>query len=137
MGFYPLGIVNVLLVVVKKLFKYDDEKFRELGKFAAKFPLLVRALFAYVISIEKTINDIPKEWSKCYTVGELKLIEFNKEKRYIIYRLENFPLVPLYCRVLEGLLSVSLKMVIKKPIVSKETKCVHRGDKYHEFLLKW
>ena len=135
--FYPLGLVNVLLVVVKRLFNYEDEKFRELGKFSAKFPLFVRALLAHVISIEKMVNDIPKAWRKYYTVGNLKMKEFNKEKRYVIYRLEDFPLGPLYCKVFEGLLSFSFKMVIKKPIVSEETKCVHRGDEYHEFLLKW
>ena len=131
--FYPLGLVNVILVVIKKLFDYDDEKFKELGKFAGQFPLFVRALFSYVISVEKMANDIPKAWNKYYTVGELKLIEFNKKKRYIIYRLSNFPLSPLYCRVFEGLISVSLKMVLKKPTTSEEIKC---GD-YHEFLFKW
>ncbi|GAI52915.1 unnamed protein product, partial [marine sediment metagenome] len=30
-----------------------------------------------------------------------------------------------------------IQMIVGSKVTSEETKCVHRGDEYHEFLLKW
>lgn len=137
MDFYPLGLWGVFLIAIKRLFNYDNEKFQEIGRTNVKFSLLLKLLMKYFFSIEKLIKEIPKTWRKYYTVGNLKTVEYNKEKNYVILRLENFSLVPVLCQDLIGYLSGIAQMVVGKKTNCKETKCVHRGDNYHEFLIEW
>lgn len=146
MKFYPLGLSNVSLVLTKKLFNFDDEKFKEFGKFVASSPLFVRRHTAWNIfslamrklfSAERLAKETAKLWRRYYTVGDFEMVELNQEKKYVIYRLKNFPLNAIYCKVFEGNLFVLSKMVFKGLVTCEETKCVYRGDEYHEFLVRW
>ena len=137
MDFYPMGLLAVALLSIKGLFNYDDKKFQEMGRFEAKFSLIIRLFMKYFISIERVIKEVPKMWRKYYTVGDLKVIEFNEKKKYAIIRLENFQLHPLLCQVFEGYFPSVLQMIVGGFVTCEETKCTFRGDDYHEFLMKW
>ena len=135
---YPMGLIAISLLTTKRFFNYDDKKFQEMGRFCAKVPFLVRVfIMGRVFSINRIMKEAPRMWKKYFTVGEFKVIELNEEKKYIVSRLENFVLHPLYCKVFGGFISAICKMIVKNPVTCEETKCVHRGDNYHEFLLKW
>lgn len=141
-NYYPVGLKAVTLTIMKRLFNYDDKKFRELGKFSAKLPMLVRFLFRYFISIDKLEKDpsvIKKifPYHSLFSFGDLILSEVNKEKRYLILRLVGFDFHPLECQPMMGIFSVLFQAVISKPVTCEETKCNYRGDEHHEFLLKW
>ncbi len=137
MDFYPIVIEAVSIIAMKRLFNFDNEKFQELGRFHTKFSLIVRLFMRYFVSLERMAQEVPRIWRQHFTVGDLKLVELNKEKRYLILRLENFRLHPPHCQVIMGIFSTAIQMIVKNKVVCEETECLYRGGKYHQFLLKW
>ena len=137
MNFYPSGLEPIVMIATNKVFDFTKEDFRELGKFSARLPLIIRLFMKYFGSLDMIVKNIQKMWRTYYTKGNLKVVDFNKDKRYVIVRLEDFALHPFYCIGLEGYFSTIVSMVIKGSATCQETKCVHRGDDYHEFLVKW
>jgi len=137
MNFYPIGMQILNLLAIKKVFNFDDNKFREMGAFESKLPLAVRFFMRYFVSFKTMAKQTSKMWKKYYTAGDLQVSTYNEAERYAILRLKNFRLHPLHCRVLEGYFPNSAKMVVRRPVTCKETKCLFLGNAYHEFLLKW
>lgn len=137
MDFYPVGLVAVTEIIIKKLFCYDDKKFREIGEFEVKSSPIRRLFIQYFISIKKLAQGGPNIWRRYHNSGDLKVVELDSKKRYAIVRLENFPLHPLHCQYHIGYLSTISQLVVGKKTTCQETKCNFRGDKYHEFLIKW
>ena len=140
MSFYPLKKKALMLILMKRLFNYNDERFKEIGKSAAKFPALLRRLISFLMS-GKNAKDAAKQvnniWKMYFTVGELELVEFNEKERREIIRLKDFRVHPLECKFLTGFWSIILQLLVKSEVTCEETKCTHKGDEYHEFLLKW
>ncbi|MBZ9572269.1 hypothetical protein KJA15_02990 [Patescibacteria group bacterium] len=135
---YPIGLMAITLLVIKRLFNFNEEKFREMGRFEAKISsLIIRVFMKFFVSLERMAKATPKMWKRHFTVGDLKTIELNKEKRYAILRLKNFRLHPLHCQALIGYFSSVVEMIVRSKATCEETKCPFRGDEYHEFLVKW
>ena len=138
MDFYPLGLLAVNMIAIKRLFNYDDKKFQEMGSVEAKSSsLIIRLFMSYFVSIDLAAKKVSEIWRKHYTLGELKVVELNKEKKYIVLRLENFRCHSLFCQDLVGYFPSMVEMVVGSDVTCEEIKCVHRGDEYHEYLLKW
>ena len=137
MTFYPVGLEAVTELALMRIFNFGKEEFKKLGEFAPKSAVVVRLFMRYLFSMNSLIKGIPKMWKIYYTVGSLKVAELNEEERYMILRLENFRLHPAECQIYLGYFPTVLQMVTGRKTTCEETKCVHRGDGYHEFLLKW
>lgn len=139
MGFYPVGLRILSLLAIKKIFNFDDEKIKEMGLLATKVSLIIKLFVKYFLSIQKVFfQEGPKIWKRHWTIGELVPVELNEEKKYAILRLENFTLHPLYCIYLGGYFCGILQMLVKaSQITFEETKCIFKGDEYHEYLIKW
>jgi len=137
MTFYPVGLEAITELALKRIFNFGKEEFKKLGEFAPKSAIVVRLFMRYLFSMNSLINGIPKMWKIYYTVGSLKVAEFNEEERYIILRLENFRLHPAECQIYLGYFPTVIQMVVGKKVTCKETKCVFEGNDYHEFLLEW
>ncbi len=137
MNFYPIGMKGITLLAIKNLFNFDNKKFQEMGRFGSKLHPVIRVFMKYFVSPEMFVSQAPRMWRSYYTIGECKVVEFNKEKRYVILRIDNFSYFPDHCQVLIGYFSNIFQMVINKEVTCEETKCVFKGDEYHEFLLKW
>lgn len=137
MSFYPVGFYALTLIVAKRLFNFDDKKFEEMGRFNAKLSIIFRFFMRFLVSLDRAAKGVSTMWRRYYTVGSLRTMEYDEQKRYVILRLENFNLHPLHCQVSKGYFSTILKIIVKNPVTCQERKCVHRGDEYHEFLLKW
>ncbi len=137
MELYPVGVEAITFLVIKKLFNFDEEEFRKMGEFNSKVSLLIRLFMKYFVSLELLAKQAPKLWREYYSLGDLKIIEINKEKKYMIIRIENFYHHPIHCLTVEGYFVSIVKMVVKAPVTCKETKCINRGDEYHEYLMKW
>lgn len=135
--FYPLGLEALVLVAMQRLFNYDDKKFQEMGRFHSKFSLIIRLFMKYFISFDRMVKESPNIWRKYFTGGELKVVEHDEEKKYAIFRVEDFRFHSLHCQIMTGILAMVVQMMVKGKAVCEETKCVFRGDEYHEFLLKW
>ena len=137
MAFYPVGLEAATLILIKRFFRYDDKKFQEMGKFGVKISFLVRLFTRYFVSVEKFAKLAPDMWKKGGALGDFKIVEYDIPKKRLVLAIENFSLHPLYCQVFTGYFSKGLQMIIGKETTCEETKCTHRGDDYHEFLLKW
>jgi len=137
MLFYPLWKDAVMLVAIKRLFGYDDEAFQEMGRFEPKISFLIRLFAKYFVSVEKAIKEVSGMWRKTFTVGNLKITEYDMKKRRGILRLENYSLHPIQCQIFKGYFASIGEMVIGQKVTCQEIKCVHRGDEYHEFLIQW
>lgn len=139
MEFYPVGLRAISLLVVKKAFNFNDEKIKEIGIFATKVSLIIKIFTRYFLSVKRVFFiEAPKIWRKHWTKGDLIPVELNEEKKYAILRLQNFSLHPIYCTYLGGYFCGVLLMLLRATKMNpEETKCVFRGDEYHEFLIKW
>lgn len=137
MTFYPLNLYGAIQLVVKSLFNFDNKKFQEMGAFEAKISLIARLFMKFFFSSEKMIREAPKMWKRYLTIGDLKVIETNEEKKYLILRIENFRFHLIHCQILKGFISTIIQMIVNSKVSCEETKCVYEGDEYHEFLLKW
>lgn len=137
MSFYPIGLYALTLLVVKRLFNFDNEKFEEMGRFNAKMSIIIRFLMRFLVSVDRAAKEVSAMWKRYYTVGNLRTVEYDEQKRYAILRLEKFRLHPLHCQISKGYFSTILKIIVKSSVTCEEIKCVHRGDEYHEFLMKW
>ena len=137
MSYYPIALKALTLVLIQKLFDFKENDFIRMGEFGSKISLMREILIKYFFSFEGVMNEIPKVWRRYYTVGELEVGEYNKEKKIIRGRLNDFNLHFLECQYLKGHFVGILSMIIKEEMTCEETKCVHRGDNYHEFVVKW
>jgi predicted hydrocarbon binding protein len=137
-SFYPMVLQAVSLTVIKRLFNYDEKMFQKMGRFESKADtVVIRFFMKYFISLKRLMKAVPKMWKTYFTVGDIKAVEFDEEKRYIILRLENFNSTPILCENLKGYFEGIFEMVVKKKANCEQTKCSYWGDEYHEFLLKW
>jgi len=137
MGFYPVGLWVLFVLTIKRIFNYDDKKFQEMGIFQLKNSLIIRVFMKYFFSLERAARELPKIWRQYFTIGEFNVVELNQEKRYLTLKLENFRLHSISCQIILGVLVRAGGMITKSKTAIEETKCIHRGDEYHEFVLKW
>jgi hypothetical protein len=136
LSFYPIGLKGIMLLTIKKLFNFSDEKFQEMGAFGSKINSVIRIFMKYLFSPKIFVSQSQRMWRYYYTIGNCKA-ELNEKEKYVLLRVYNFPYFPDQCKVLKGYFGSILKMVIKHNVTCEETKCTFRGDDYHEFLLKW
>ncbi len=137
MGFYPIWMMALILVAIQRIFGYDDKKFQELGRFGAKSPLILRLYLRYFVSIKRAVNKIQDMHNKYFTFGSLEVVELNEKEKYIILRRKNFKIHPIHCQISKGYFSAIAEMIVGKEVAFKETRCIYRGDNYHEFVLRW
>jgi len=137
MDFYPVGLEAIAFLLMEELFHFSQEDFIKMGEFNSKVSLIVRLFMKYFVSMETIAREAPKFWGKYYTKGNLRVTEINKEKGYIVVRINDFELHPIHCLTVEGYLISIVKMVVNKEVKSEERKCMSRGDEYHEFLVSW
>ena len=139
MDFYPIGLRVISLLVIKETFDFDDEKIKSMGVFAAKVSLIIKLFVKYFFSIQRVFfKEAPKMWEKHYTISKLIPVELNEKKKYAILQVEDLALDPVFCTYLGGYFCSILQMVINTNAIDfQETKCPFRGDKYHEYFLKW
>jgi len=137
MDFYPLWMDVVNMVTIKRLFNLNDQKIYEMGQREAKFSLIIRIFMRYFFSIDKVVSEVPAIWKKFFTLGELEIVKFDKDRKSAIVRIKNFKINPIYCFNLAGYFASVVQMVIGSEVICKETKCVFRGDPYDEFSLTW
>jgi len=135
--FYPVGLYALTLIAAKRIFNWGSKKFEEMGIFEAKMSLVLRVLMRFLVSLDVAAKKTQTMWERYYTVGNFRTIEYDEAKKYIILRVEDFALHPLHCKLSKGYFATILQIIVKNTVTCEETKCVHRGEEYHEYLLKW
>ena len=137
---YPIGWRVLELLAIKDAFNWTEENFVEMGKAGPKHSFIMKVLFKYFISLEKTAQQAPKHWQRHYSIGKMKIIQIdvNASSGRLVFRLEDFKIHPLFCALLKGYMSQTISMVTgNQNIEAAETKCMFKGDPYHEFTYNW
>jgi uncharacterized protein YxjI len=140
MSFYPVGMRVLSLIAVSKALNLDREGVMKMGESAPKFSLMIKFFMRYFLSAEKIMEKAGEMWGKHYTVGKLESVEMNIEENFLRARLYDIDLHPIFCDYLLGYFSSIIKMGVGKEGKEgkgEELKCIHRGDDYHEFTIKW
>lgn len=135
--FYPLSLYCTELLVIKKLFHYENELFKEIGEFNSKNSLIVKLFMKHFVSLGRMAKYISDFWRKYFSVGEMSVPEYDKNKKYVIIRIEDFNSTPLLCEITRGFSAGMTQMIVGQSGTCKETKCSCRGDDYHEFIFNW
>jgi len=139
MDFYPVGLRALSLLAIKEVFGFDNKEIYKMGVFATKMSLIIRLFTKYFLSLRRVImKESPRMWRKHWTIGKLVPVELDEKKKYAIIRVEGLDLHPIYCAYLEGYFAGILQMLVRsQKTASHETKCVLKGEPYHEFLIEW
>jgi len=138
MNFYPMGLRIISLLAMRKVLGFSEQDIERMGAEAPKISLVIKLFAKFFFSITKSVEQAPKMWEKHYTVGKFTA-ESHEKERYIIIRLKELNLHPVFCLYLKGYLSRIVQMVVKAPVSPEEIKCPYKNekDKFHEYLLRW
>jgi len=136
---YPVGLRAVSLLVIQKVFNWDDKEIEKMGNTAPKYSFIVRLLMKYFLTFPMSYKQSPTYWKKHYTIGKFETPGYDLEKKYYVARLKDFKTHPVVCVYLGGYFMRIGQFVLKgaKNFKVKETKCVFSGDHYHEFLITY
>jgi hypothetical protein len=137
MSFYPIGMRVISLIAISNVFNFNREEVVEMGRTAPKFSMIVKFFIGYFLSIESVFEKAGSMWEKHYTAGYLESAEINEKEQYTVIRIHETNLHPIFCDYLCGYFSSIVKMAVGKDIQAEEKKCTHKGDDYHEIILKW
>jgi hypothetical protein len=138
MEWYPLGLRALSFKIMRDVLKWSDDEFRIMGNNAPKFSFIVKLLMKWFTSPRTAFNHSPEYWQRHYDVGSLEIDEFNEPECYAVFRILDFATIPLWCVYLEGYFKRLFQFTFPgKHITMKETKCMNRGDPYHEFRGEW
>lgn len=135
----PCRLQVVLLAASTKVFHWQKKDLINLGRRAFSYHLSMRKFFMkFFLSLEKTLNMAVQVWPKYYSEGHIKIIKHNKKEHFIVIHLIDFKKHPLTCLILQGIFMNIVKLASgSKKVTVRETKCVFRGDPYHEYVIKY
>ncbi len=137
-GWYPVSCNLISYFLARKLFNWNDETMKEMGKNSPKVSLLMRSMAKYFISAEKLFGTASLYWKKFYDVGALEPIELNMKQKYCLLSLKNFPGSELFCRHLEGVFEIVSSFLNYKKIRCEEIQCLLKGQgESHIFKITW
>jgi hypothetical protein len=128
--------LNVLaMVTAKEIFHWKN--LFEFGYNSPVFSFGVK-VFIKFLPLPLFLKEVPKVWRKFVDVGTLEISQFNEKEKYIIICFKDYKFHPAMCRYYEGFFLRLLEYFIKsEKITIKETKCIYKGDPYHEYVTKW
>lgn len=138
LDWYSAGLRALSLIAIKNAFNWGDKEIFDMGNNAPKFSIIVKMLLKYFVSLKKSISQIPVYWNKHWTVGKIECPEFHEKDKWLVIRICDIKLHPLFCVYEAGYFLRIAQYVIKSSkIENKEIKCMHKEDPYHDFLIKW
>jgi predicted hydrocarbon binding protein len=137
-GWYPLSWRVLSLLTIQKVFNWGEKEIFEMGVAAPKYSFIVKTILRYFISPEKTFTESAKYWEEHYSVGKLEAPKIDVKNKHLILRLRDFKIHPILCIYLKGYFKAVAQLVVRtKNMTIKETKCMFKGDPYHEFVIDW
>ncbi len=135
---YPLSWRILSLLTIQEVFHWGEKEIFEMGEAAPKYSFIIKTLLRYFVSLEKTFIESAKYWEEHYSVGKLEAPEIDVRGRHLVLQLKGFEGHPVLCLYLRGYFkTVALLAIRTKSMTIKETKCVFKGDSYHEFIIDW
>ncbi len=133
---HPIGLRIISLFLIKDTFNWSDEEIRNMGYIAPSTSFMVKLLMKFFVSFKKFMNEVPRYWKKHYTIGELETVKLDDETKDAILHLKGVKIHPLFCLYLEGYYERMYQFIVGKKGECRETKCIFKGDPYHEYVLR-
>ena len=138
MEWYPLCWRVLAFKVIQDLFNWRNDDFMKMGNAAPKYSFIVKLLMKFFISPKIGMANAPHYWKRHYDIGQLRMDEFNEEKQFAIIEIHDFKIDPVFCIYFSGYFKRLFSFILPKKIINiEETKCLHRGDSYHEYNVTW
>jgi len=135
---YKEGFHVLSLFVAKHLFGWSEKDIYDVGYTANKISASTKIYIKFFSSKEKTFKYTPVYWRKFVDCGIIDAHEFNDKERHCTLWLKDYASHPIMCHYLAGYFaSVTENAVSGGEVKIQETKCIFKGDSYHEFILKW
>jgi len=135
---YPEALSVLIILLIKEIFNLTKEEIFEMGGASIKLSPFIKILTKYFVSIKKCFEQAPKYWEKYFDFGKIEPAEYNEKEGYAILRVIDYKFHPLICIYHRGYFAQIAKIATgKKMIKSREIKCIHRGDPYHEYSISW
>jgi len=136
---YPDAYCGLMLLLLKKHFGWTERDIQDMGTGVLRYSFIVtRLLLRYLVSAEKLLEAAPLTWRKHLDFGELEVVEHNKEEKRIVLRTKDYDIHPLTCVYQKGYYAGLFRYTVRSDNISvTETKCLHKGDPYHEFVVEW
>jgi hypothetical protein len=136
LNFYPLGLRGISLLLIKDTFGCGDEEIREMGYAAPQTSFIVKLLVKFSADWKKFISEIPGIWIKHWTRGKIEVPKTDEKTKEVVLRLKDVKIHPILCLYLEGYFKRIYEFVVGKGKGEvKETKCMFKGDPYHEYVV--
>ena len=133
---YPIGLRFISLIAIKDVFKLADNDIKKMGFKAPRVSFIVKLFTRAFLSVDALLTRANIIWQKHFN-GSLKVIKYNKQKKFIIAQLEGFVSHKIFCVYLGGYFEsiVSLTLSSNK-ITVKEIICDNQKG-IHQFKLNW
>ncbi len=128
-----------IILLAKNIFNWSNEDIFNIGKNAGKKSFLLGLFARYFISIDVAYNKAPEYWKKHFDFGEVEMVELNKKEKYMTFRVHGYDYGQVMCEYFFSGYFYSLATISlgEKNLDVKETKCVHKGDDYNEYIISW
>lgn len=137
MDWCPLGLRILSLLTIKDTFNWEDEEVRNMGYTAPAYSFITKMFMRALASPKAAFNRAPIYWSSHYSEGKIE-VKVPDDTNYVEFAIRDFRGHPILCKHIEGYLERAGQFVLPKQKVSmRETKCIFRGDKYHQYELSW
>lgn len=138
MEYYPEALSVLIILLAREILNLTDNDIFEMGQSAPKLSLFTSILIKYFVSIKKVFEESPKYWRASFDFGRIEPVEINEDKKYAIVRVIGYKFHPIMCIYHKGyFLQVAQFALGNKSATIEETKCVFRGDPYHEYIIRW
>jgi predicted hydrocarbon binding protein len=129
---------SLMVVVSKEIFNWTEEDVFEMGRYSPRASFFIKSIIQYLVSVETVFDNMGKYWDKHHDFGALEAVELNLVKKYLVIRKKGFFTHPLMCIYYAGYFKGVAEFVIKSNNINiEETKCMHKGDEYHEYKISW
>jgi hypothetical protein len=134
---YPASLALLVIITAKEIFNWDDSVIEESGSFTIKNSLVVRVSLKYFVSLEKLFQLFNQFWDKNYDFGKIEIAELNRKDKFFRLQVKEYDLHPINCIAFRAIGREMVGYVTRKKVTIEETKCIHKGDDCHEYLVKW
>ncbi len=134
----PLNVRIASLLAIKKVFHLENEQIMEMGRLATRSSFFTKLTLRYLISLKKMAKEIPRHWQRHFTIGSMDPCELHEDERFFIVRLKDFKTHAIFCTYFSGYIIGMVELIGNYTnLTVQETKCQHRDDKFHEFIVTW
>ena len=135
---YPKAFSSLICLAFLEVAGWDENDAFKVGYAAPAYSILTKLLMKY-LSIERILKESNRHWRQHFDFGEIKCVDYNKQKNYAILRLYGFkkfhPTVYIY---ILGYLTRLIEMATKsKKVKVEQTKSLYNNDSYDEFKITW